>query len=73
MRWIVEEVPWGNLIRTAFSTAFFAVCLSFPIAAFTPLDTGSSRPLFYWVVFLLAGILASIVVWSERVTWIGDP
>jgi len=72
MRWIVEEVPWGNLIRTLVSTAFFALCIGMPIAMVTTLDEGRSDGVFHWVVVTVGFVLASIVVWSDTVPWIGD-
>lgn len=73
MHWTIEEVPWGNLWRTAVTTYLFFLVLAMPIAFLTDLD-GSDLWIGLLQAFaLLAFVLASIVVWSERISWIGDP
>lgn len=73
MHWTIEEVPWGNLFRTAVTTYLFFLLLAMPLAFLTDVEGGST----VWValiqvIALVAFVLASIVVWSERITWIGD-
>lgn len=72
MVWVIEEVPWGNLWRTAVTTYLFFLLLGFPIAVFTSLDEGGSARVFQSIILLVAAIFASIVVWSGTVSWIGD-
>jgi hypothetical protein len=72
MRWIFDEVPWGNLWRTVVTTYLFFLLLGMPLTAFTSLDTGVTASLFKVAVLLVAAVLAAIVVWSDTVQWVGD-
>jgi|GEM_PF-5374245 len=77
MHWIAEEVPWGNLFRTAVTALAFFYLFWF-VAVFVLFTvTGSDAPEIQTaigiVAAILAFVLASIVVWSERIGWIGDP
>jgi hypothetical protein len=72
MRWVLDEVPWGNLWRTVVTTYLFFLLLGMPFAIFTSLDMGRTTTGFQSVILLVAAVLASIVVWSETVSWIGD-
>jgi hypothetical protein len=69
---VLDEVPWGNLWRTVVSTCLFFGLLGMPLAIFTSLDEGETAAVFQFVVLLVAAILAAIVVWSEKVSWVGD-
>lgn len=73
MHWTVEEVPWGNLFRTIVTTYLFFLLFAMPIAFLTDFESSDV----YWLVVqgivLVSFLLASIVVWSETVPWIGDP
>lgn len=72
MRWVLEEVPWGNLWRTAVTTYLFILFLGMPLSMFTSFDTGGTASLLQSIVLLVAAVLAAIVVWSETIPWIGD-
>ena len=72
MRWVLDEVPWGNLWRTAVTTYLFFLLLGMPFAVFTPFDTGATASLFTSAMLLVAAVLAAIVVWSDTVRWVGD-
>jgi len=73
MHWIREEVPWADLFRTVVTTLLFVLVLGVPVALLTPVEEVVSRSLFLQVVTVAAFVFASIVVWSDRVRWIGDP
>jgi FtsH-binding integral membrane protein len=70
--WVLEEVPWGNLWRTAVTTYLFFALLGAPLAIFTSFDEGTTAGIFQSVILLVAAVLASIVVWSDTVSWVGD-
>jgi len=73
MHWIVDEVPWGNLWRTAVTTYLFFLMLAMPVAFLTELEGSDVWAILLQAIAAVAFVLASIVVWSERVPWIGDP
>jgi predicted permease len=73
VHWIIEEVPWGNLWRTLLSTAIFLLVIGMPIALFTSIDTGPSAGPFKAALLVISFFIASVVVWSDAVPWVGDP
>jgi hypothetical protein len=72
MTWVIEEVPWGDLWRTAVTTVLFTLLLGMPISVLTSLDSGTTGPRFVQAVALVSLVTTSIVVWSETIPWIGD-
>lgn len=69
---MIAEVPWGNLWRTGVTTMLFTLILGVPIALLTRVDSGTTAVLFQQLLVLVSFVLASLVVWSETVPWIGD-
>lgn len=72
MNGAMADVPWGNLWRTAATTLLFFFLLVMPVAVFTDLDTRPEWGVVMWAVLIVAFVPAAVVVWSDRIRWIGD-
>jgi hypothetical protein len=73
MEWIINDPPWGNLWRTVTTTFLLSLLISLPVAIFTNFDeSGYPWTLALVVILLISFVVASVVVWSDRINWIGD-